>query len=166
MQIPYRKPGKYTNLVQDPHITKERAVEIEKKLKRLKDFVRPKLAAEVAQQAEGGDFSENAGYQAAKGRLRTINQKILNYQSQLRRAIIIEPPKKSDTVELGHKVTIKNGPTQKTYTILGSMETNPGLGVISQSSPLGAKLLGRRVGDIVKLKVKDQETEYKIVKIE
>jgi len=166
MQIPYRKPGKYTNLVQDPHITGERAVEIEKKLEKLKKIVRPKLMEEVALLAQGGDFSENAGYQSAKGRLRGINQKILNYESQLRRAVIIKPQKQIDTVQIGHSVTIRGGGKNKTYQILGSMETDPGKGIISQNSPLGEKLIGRRAGEIIKLTAGNKTVEYEIMKIE
>ncbi len=166
MQIPYRKPGKYTNLVQDPHITEARVVEIEKKLERLKKMVKPKLMEEVALLAQGGDFSENAGYQAAKGRLRSVNQKILNYEGELRRAIIIKPQQQTDSVGLGHTVTIDDGKKQKTYRILGSMESDPQKGIISQNSPLGEKLLGKSVGDVIKIKTENNEIEYKIVKID
>lgn len=165
MQIPYRKPGKYSHLVQDPNITGARAVEIEKKLEKLTKIIRPKQADEVALLAQGGDFSENAGYQAAKGRLRAINEKILNYESQLRRAIIIKP-QKSDTVQLGNTVTIFDGTKEISYTILGSMETDPQKGIISQNSPLGEKLLGRRVGDVITNTVGNRQTQYTILRIE
>lgn len=164
MQIPYRKPGKYSNLVQDPHITEARAVEIQNKLEKLIKIVRPKQAEEVALLAQGGDFSENAGYQAAKGRLRAINEKILNYESQLRRAIIIKP-QKSDTIRLGNTVTISDGTKEKTYTILGSMETDPQKGIISQNSPLGEKLIGQRVGDEIVNAVGAARIKYTILRI-
>jgi transcription elongation factor GreA len=165
MQIPYRKPGKYSHLVQDPHITEARSLEIEKKLERLKKIVRPKQAEEVALLAQGGDFSENAGYQAAKGRLRSINEKIMNYESQLRRAIIIKP-QKSDKVQLGNIVTISDGKKQKTYTILGSMETDPQKGIISQNSPLGEQLIGKSVGDDIINTVGTARIKYTIMRIE
>lgn len=166
MQIPYRKPGKYTNMVQDPHITEARAIEIEKKLERLKKVVRPKLADEVALLAQGGDFSENAGYQAAKGKLRGLNQRIMNFESQLRRAIIIQPNKKNDTVQLGHMVTIESGGKKKTYQILGSVESDPANGIISQNSPLGEKLIGRSVGDEIVHSVGKTHITYTIMRIE
>ena len=165
MQIPYRKPGKYSHLVQDPHITEARAVEIEKKLERLKKVVRPKLSEEVAILAQGGDFSENAGYQSAKGKLRALNEKILNYEGELRRALIITPNKQTDTIQLGHTVTVLVGGKQKTYQILGSRETNPQKGIISQNSPLGEKLIGRSMNDVVKISAGGKEIEYKIIKI-
>ncbi|MDD2758522.1 MAG: GreA/GreB family elongation factor [Patescibacteria group bacterium] len=166
MQIPYRKPGKYTHLVQDPHITEARAIAIANKLAGLKKNIRPKLMEEVALLAQGGDFSENAGYQAAKGRLRNINEKIINYEAQLRRAIIIKKQKQIDKVQLGHTVTIESGGKKKKYLILGSAETNPSKGIISQNSPLGEKLMGRRVGEVIKISVGNKEVEYRIVEIE
>lgn len=166
MQIPYRKPGKYTNLVQDPHLTEARAFEIKKELDRLKKIVRPKLTVEVALLAEGGDFSENAGYQSAKGHLRAINEKIINYESQLRRAVIIRPKKKATVVELGHTVTISDGKKEKTYQILGSMEVDLKKGIISHNSPLGIKLIGRRAGEVVEVVAGGKKMKYKIMKIE
>ena len=165
MQIPKRKPGKYTHLELDPHLTEERFCELTKKLEKLKKISRPRAAAEVSQQAELGDFSENAAYQFAKGRLRGINQNILNLETQLGRAIIIKSQKQTDTVQLGHKVTVENSQGQKTYQILGSEETRPQQGIISRNSPIGAALIGHRVGDIIKIKIADKETEYKIIKI-
>ena len=152
-------------MVQDPHITEARAIEIEKKLERLKKVVRPKLSEEVSVLAQGGDFSENAGYQSAKGKLRALNEKILNYEGELRRALIIKPNKQTNTVQLGHTVTVSTGGKQKTYQILGSRETNPQKGIISQNSPLGEKLIGRGAGDIVCLDVAGKEVEYKILQI-
>ncbi len=165
MQVPKRKPGKYTNLEMDPHLTEEKFCELEKKLEKLKKISRPRAAVEVAQQAELGDFSENAAYQFAKGRLRAINQNILVLETQIGRAIIIKPQKQISTVQLGHKVTVENERGQKTYQILGSEETRPMQGIISRNSPIGAALLGRRVGDIIKIKVADKEMEYKIIRI-
>lgn len=174
MRIPIRKPEKYTHLKPGAHITEAKFNELQKKLERLK-VVRPSLAAEVKRLAEMGDFSENAAYQIAKGRLRGINQKILDIEDHLRRAIIIKPNKNTETVQLGHEVTIETAGKpphqawregkQKTYLILGSAETNPRAGIISSSSPIGSALMGRKIGDKVKIKIAGREVEYKILKI-
>ncbi len=149
----------------DPLLTKEKFAELERKLARLKNFSRPRAAAEVSRMAQMGDFSENTGYQYAKGRLRGINQAILNIENQLKNAVIIKSPEQTDTVQVGHQVTIESGGKQKTYQILGSTETNPRAGVISRHSPLGAALIGRGAGDVVKVKLTEKEVEYKIIKI-
>ncbi len=164
MRIPYRKPGKYSQMKSDPMLTSEKAKELQDKLERLKNFSRPRAAEEVKRLSELGDFSENVEYQLAKGRLRGINQGILTIENQLKHAKIISPQIQTDTIALGHKVTITNGKTEKTYLILGSSETNPQQGIISHNSPLGAALLEKKVGDTVK--IPNNETTYKITKIE
>lgn len=163
MQVPYRKPGKYSQMKSDPMLTAEKAKELEQKLDRLKNHSRPKAAEEVRRLAELGDFSENVEYQLAKGKLRGINQGILTIEHQLKNAIIIGPQKQVDSVGIGHTVTISNGKSEKTYLILGSSETNPQKGIISHVSPLGTALLGHKIGDSIK--TPNSETTYKIIKI-
>ena len=166
MRVPIRKPGKFTNLKQDPHITREKFNELQAKLERLKKNSQPRTIAEVKRLASDGDFSENAAYQIAKGKLRGINQGILEIEDLLKRAIIIEPKKNSGFVQLGNIVTVEVNGKQKTYQILGSSETNPERGVISHNSPIGKNLIGRRMGDNVRIQLSDREVIYKIVKIE
>lgn len=149
MRVPTRKPGKYTHQEADPHITAAKLDELKKHLEHLKKVSQPQAIAETQRMAAHGDFSENAGYQVAKARLRGINNRMLEIEEYLKHAVVIEPNKDTSTVQLGHRVTIRSAAGEKTYTILGSTETNPTTGVISHSSPLGAALLGRRVGDVV-----------------
>ena len=68
-------------------------------------------------------------------------------------------------IQIGHEVIIDDGGKKKTYLILGSSETNPRKGIISHNSPLGAELIGKRVGEKIKVKLKDKEVEYKIIQI-
>lgn len=164
MQTPQRKLGKYAHLKPDPNLTEEKYNELKKKLLKLKK-IRPTAATEVKRLAEMGDFSENAAYQIAKGRLRGINQRILDTEDHLKHAIIINHPKNTGTVTLGHKVTVEINGRQRTYLILGSSETDPQEGVISHNSPLGSALIGRRVGDIIKINLENSGVEYKIILI-
>lgn len=165
MQLPIRKPGQYTHLKPDQHLTEVKYNELKNKLDRLK-FNRPRLAEEVKKYASDGDFSENAAYQIAKGRLRGMNQGILEIEDHLKRAIIIKPNKNSSLVQLGSSVTVDVAGKQKTFLILGSSETNPSKGVISHNSPIGSALMGRKLGDQIKIKLADKEVDYKIIKIE
>ena len=165
MQVPIRKPGKYTHLKPDPHLTEGKFNEIKNKLQKLKE-IRPEAAREVRRLAELGDFSENAAYQIAKGRLRGINQQILELEDHLHRAIIIKPGENTGLVQLGHKVTVEIAGKQITYLILGSSETNPGEGIISNNSPIGSALLGHQAGDKVKINQKNKIIECRIIKVE
>ena len=173
MRVPYRKPGKYSQIKPDPFITEGKFVELKDKLDKLKNLSRPKAIEEVKRLAELGDFSENAEYQIAKGRLRWINDSIVKIENQLKNAEVITAQKQTDTIQLGHRVTIENinpAPGQsrqkKTYQILGSSETNPREGIISHNSPLGSALVGRKAGKTVKIKIGDREAAYKIIRVE
>lgn len=146
MQIPFRKPGEFTRITPDPHITQKKHDELSDKLKRLKESL-PKAIQELQRLAEMGDFSENAAYQMAKGKVRGINDWILNITEQLKAAIIIKPGKNKEEVQLGSRVRVKLNGRENTYQILGSAEIDLSKNVISHNSPLGASLMGKRAGD-------------------
>jgi transcription elongation factor GreA len=165
MRTPQRKPGKYAGKKPDPYITRYKYQELENKLERLKQAQAP-AAEEVRRLASDGDFSENAAYQMAKGRLRGINQRITDIEDHLKRAVIIEAKNKSDRIALGSRVTIESNGKEKTYEILGPTETDPKLNIISHKSPLGSALINHRVGDTIKLKINNKLKEFKITRIE
>lgn len=160
-----RKSEKYGQKQFDPFLSSTKLLEIENRLKKLKEISRPKAVQEVGRLAELGDFSENVEYQLAKGRLRRINTEILVLENQLRQAEIVKMPKQFVTIQIGHKVVVEVDGQQKEYQILGSSETEPTRGVISYSSPIGCALLGHKVGDIIKIKLASKKIEYKIIKI-
>jgi len=165
MQVPIRKPDRYTHQKSDPRLTPAKLVEFQQKLKRLKEQ-RPRLAEEVKRLSETGDFSENAGYQTAKARLRGMNQRILELEEQISHAEIIAPAGDVSRVQLGHRVTVEIDGTQATYQILGSAETDPSQGVISHNSPIGSALMGRRVGDVFTFGSVAKTIKCRVVRIE
>lgn len=112
-----------------------------------------------------GDFSENVGYQIAKGRLRGLNQGIIELEKLLGRVEIIENPTNSETVVVGSEVIIESKGNQKKYKILGSSESNPSAGIISHVSPLGSALIGKKIGEEFEFGADGKEKVYKIVKI-
>jgi len=164
MQLPYRKPGKYMVQQADLMITTAKFTELEKELVKLRK-IRPSAAAEVSRLAELGDFSENVEYQLAKGRLRGINNAITKIENQLNHADVISKQKQTNTVQLGHTVSVEVNNIIKTYQILGSTESKPEQGIISHNSPIGKALIGHKVGDTVPIKLKNDEVLYKIVSI-
>ncbi len=163
MQIPRRKPPKISEFEQDPLITEEKFLVLQEKLERLYAS-RPAVADDVHRLAQNGDFSENAEYQQAKGKLRGINHAILKLEHQINNAVLIRRAK-NDVVAIGHTVVVQIGLAERTYKILGSSETNPSLGIISYTSPIGQTLLGAKVGDVVTLQLPDRRVEYKILAI-
>jgi transcription elongation factor GreA len=165
MRVPQRKPGKYTGLKPDPCLTPAKYRELTARLEKLKRS-RPEAIREVKRLAADGDFSENHAYSLAKGRLRGLNQRILDIEDHLKKAEIIGTPADTAVVSLGCLVTVEVNSRAKTYRILGSSETDPSGGVISHNSPLGKALLGRRAGETAKIRPKDKTVEYKIIKIE
>ena len=165
MQVPTRRGENQNRPQLDPYLTPEKFQELKDKLARLLDK-RPGLAVEVKRLAEMGDFSENAGYQLAKGRLRGLNQRILDLEYQLKNAEIISTSGDGSRVQIGSVVTLESNGSQKTYRILGAAETNPQSGVISHNSPLGAALLRHYVGDTIELSLSGQIKCFKILKIE
>ncbi len=165
MRIPTRRHD-FHGYAPDPHLTHEKFNELKAKLERLKNVTRFKWMTEVATLAEGGDFSENAGYQAAKAKLRGVNDAIHYLEEHLKKAIIIPERKTSETIQIGSHVTVEVKGKQKTLLILGSSETDPLKNIISHTSPIGAALLGSRVGAIVRLRVNNIDLSYKVLAIE
>ncbi len=165
MQVPTRRADKLPRTKPDPHITAEKFLELKNKVERMIKISRPKYSEEVKRLALMGDFSENAGYQLAKSRLRSLNYRILDIEDLLKRAEIIEPNKNSDRVQLGNSVIVEINGKTKEYKILGSNETNPSTGIISHNSPLGVALIGKKLGDIAEVQLADRTVEYKIIEI-
>lgn len=164
MQTPIRKGDARLFAPKDYHLSPQKYEELEKKLIRLNSR-RPREAAEVKRLAEMGDFSENAGYQLVKGRLRGLNQRILDLENLLKRAEIVIPDQDISLVKTGHRVTVLVNDKEKQYTILGASESDPAKGVISHNSPLGSGLLGKKLNEKVKIQINGQEKIYKIIKI-
>lgn len=142
-----RKQSAHADLHPDPRLTLSALHALKDTLKRLKTTDHPRAVAEMQRLAEDGDFSENAAYQIAKGKVRGINNRILQLEHRIKRAVLIRPSEDTNCVEIGHKVTVEVQGKKMSYRILGSSEANPGKGVISANSPIGEALLGKRVGE-------------------
>jgi transcription elongation factor GreA len=127
------------------YLTKEAVERMKQKVLRLKASL-PKLRGELQEAQAQGDLSENAGYHTAKSALRKAMGDIERLEFTVANAVIIEGAGR-DTVGIGSTVTLKGPAGETTYTIVGSIESSPGQGRISHTSPLGTALLGKRVGE-------------------
>lgn len=119
------------------------------------------IAERIKQARELGDLSENAEYQTAREEQDRLEARISELDHVVLNAQIIKKPRSDGKVVLGSTVELKDGGKPKTFQIVGTMEADPLNGKVSDESPIGQALLGKAVGDAVKL----NEHTYKIAKI-
>lgn len=126
-------------------LTKEGKEELEKKLEYLKVQKRAEITERIKTAREFGDLSENAEYDAAKNEQAIIEGEILEIEEKLKRAVIIKDSTKKGTVSLGSKVDFEDEDGESyTYEIVGTTEADVELGRISNESPIGNALLGKK----------------------
>lgn len=164
MRVPTRKSENYKRTKYDPLMTLAKYNELKSQLAKLQK-TRPAAIEETQRLAQLGDFSENAEYQIAKGRLRALNNKILELEYQISHAEIIKPSK-CGTIQVGSRVTVEINGHKKIFEICGSCEANPSAGVISRHSPIGSALIGCCPGKRVRIQLANKIVEYKVIKIE
>src|SRR5215831_6795646 len=141
---------------------------LKEELKNLKEVERPKISREIGVAREHGDLSENAEYHAAKERQGMVEARIKDIEDKLARAEIIDPSRlHGDKVSFGATVDLSNIDTDEavTYQIVGAEEANVNEGLISISAPLARALIGKQVGDEVRVKLPAGERCYEIVDI-
>ena len=133
-------------------LTKEGKEELEKRLEYLKFEKRKEITERIKVAREFGDLSENAEYDAAKNEQAMIEGEILEIENKLKYAVIIKDEGKNGIVSLGSKVDFAETATPNdvsTYEIVGTTEADVEAGRISNESPIGNALLGRKKGDKV-----------------
>ena len=151
----------------DVYITAEGLKKLEGELVHLRSVRRQEVALRLREAIQGGDeLIDNAEYEAAKNEQAFVEGRIIELERMLAKARIIEHNNKSDTVEIGATVTIKEGNKKpETFTIVGAAEADPKAGLISNESPLGSALLNKLVGDAVEVEAPDGVIQFKVVKI-
>lgn len=151
------------------YLTAEGARKLREELEDLKTVRRPDLAARLRYAIQQGDLSENADYHAAKEEQGFLEGRILELERMLRDVKIVdESSAGGGAVRLGVRVTVvENGFDDKEmFQIVGKAEANPAQGRISNESPLGQALIGRKVGDTVRISAPGGATVFRIVKID
>ncbi len=145
------------------HLTQDGVKELEAELK---DLVaqRPAIAERIKTAREFGDLSENAEYSSARQEQERVESRIAEIENILQNVEIIKKPKGDNKVQLGSKVTLKNGST-KEFQVVGTVEADPLNGKISDESPIGQALLGKKVGDEVEITTPADTTTYKVTAI-
>jgi len=150
------------------YLTAEGKAELEKELQEMRDIRFPELGRRLKEAVSMGDLKENADYHDTKEKMGVMQGEIYRLEAILRTAVIIENDGSTDEVRIGSTVTIRDLETkeEERYTIVGPAEANPMVGRISQKSPIGAAMLGRRKKDKVKVETPGGRMTFQIMKIE
>ena len=137
-------------------------------LKYLESVERPKIVSAIAEARDKGDLSENAEYDAAKEAQGLLEMKISQLKDKVANARIIDDSKlNTHTVQILNRVKIRNTKNNMTmeYTIVTESEANLKEGKIASSTPIAQGLLGKKIGDIVEIKVPSGIMTFEIVNI-
>ena len=141
---------------------------LEEELENLKVVKRKEVAAKIKEAREQGDLSENAEYDAAKDEQRDIEARIEEIEKILKNAeVVVEDEVDFDKINIGCSVLVydKEFDEEIQFKIVGSTEANSLQGKISNESPVGQALLGKKVGDEIQVETQAGVMEYKVLKL-
>ena len=149
-------------------ISAEGLKEIKERLVFLKSVRRKEVADKIAEARSYGDLSENSEYDIAREEQATVEAEIFELENKVKHASIIDPSKiNTSKVNVGCTVKVLNVALKKefSYKIVGDAESNPAKGIISNISPVGAGLLGKKVGEVAAIKTPGGMVNLKVVDI-
>ena len=126
-------------------------IEVAKRLKRAKEL---------------GDLSENSEYQEARNEQMQVESRIFELEQIIKNVKMIEKGGSAGVVRIGSTVKVEKNGKGATFTIIGSNETKPEVGLISNESPLGQALIGHGIGDVCQVQTPGGKVSYKITAIE
>ena len=149
------------------YLTPEGRAKLQEELRYLLEVKRPEIAERIKAAKEFGDTTDNADFEEAKNEQAFVEGRILTLEKMLSNAVMIDNSNLTrDVVRLGSRVTVvdQDG-TSEQYIIVGSAEVNPLEGKISNESPVGRALLGRRPGESVEVLVPAGKLRFTIAEI-
>src|SRR3954462_5007407 len=153
----------------DVLLTPEGLENLKKEIETLSTEKRREVAERIKEARDFGDISENSEYDDAKNEQAMLEARIATLEDKLRSASVIDSSElDNEVVRVGSLVNVKDEGSGKSlkYTIVGSTEANPGENKLSNESPVGKALVGRKQGDAVKVTVPRGELTLKITKID
>lgn len=154
--------------MQPVYLTEEGRKQLEEKLNHYRTVLRPEVTKKIGIAREFGDLSENAEYDSAKEEQGKIEAEIAEMEAKLKTCIIIDKSQ-LDTSRVNIGCTVKvydmDFDEEVEYTIIGSTESDPSRGLISNESPVGSALLGKKAGETVSVKTPVGECTLKILEI-
>ncbi len=156
-----------TNGRKPTEVTKEGLQDLKNELKELKEVKLPAVIKRVTEAREYGDLSENAEYHDAKDEHRFIETRIEDIEEIIANAKVVQNTKSTTTIGMGSKVKIQKKGNKKfrIVQIVGEFEADPAEDKVSNVSPLGKALVGKKVGGEAVVKAPGGSTTYQIVEI-
>ncbi len=148
----------------DYQLTKDGKKELENELNQLVGQ-RGAIADKIATARDFGDLKENAEYSAAKDEQSQVETRISDIEAILKHATVIQAGKNTTKVTVGSTVDLKADGKRVSYTIVGSVEADPLEGKISNESPIGSALIGKKVGEKITITTPKGKIEYEITKL-
>lgn len=155
-------------MAQVSYMTEEGLAKLKKELEHLTSVERPAISQQIAEARDKGDLSENAEYEAAKEAQGLLEMKIAKLEDMLANARIIDESKiDTSRVQILNKVRIKNTKNnqQMEYMLVSESESDIKNGKISVATPIAKGLLGKKVGDVVDIKVPSGVMSFEIIEI-
>ena len=147
------------------YLSAKRLEELKLELHELKTVRRLEIAERLKRAKEYGDLSENAEYSEAREQQDALESRIDELEDITKNASVIKKSSCQEVIDLGCEAHIEYKGKAKVFTIVGSNEARPEDGLISNDSPIGQAIIGKKVGDSVKIKTPAGEIIYKITKI-
>ncbi|HEY9585603.1 hypothetical protein A3H74_00215 [Candidatus Kaiserbacteria bacterium RIFCSPLOWO2_02_FULL_51_13] len=147
------------------YLSKEKQDQLKEELEFLTHIRRKEIAEALEAAKSLGDLSENAEYHSAREAQAGVEERITILEEILKNAVIVGGKHKTDAVGIGSVVTLRQGKVEKNYTIVGSEEIDVTNGRISNKSPLGGSMMGKRKGDSFTCTTPSGEFECEILEI-
>ena len=149
-------------------MSQERLEELKKELEYLQTVREKEVSEQIKEARSFGDLSENSEYDEAKNEQGKLYSKIAEIKNLIENAVILENVPTGSAISMGSRVTVREigEEDEETYEIVGSQEANPVLGRISDESPLGRALIGKKKGDRVEFEAPAGVIHYEVLSIE
>lgn len=146
-------------------LTKEGLANLKEEYEVLVKEKRPAVTERIQRAREFGDLAENSEYDAAKEEQTLLENRITRLKEILAKHQIIQVSQKADFVVIGSTIVVEVDSEKDEFTIVGTTEANPSERKISNESPVGAALLGAKVGEVVEVTTPIVRAKYKILEI-
>lgn len=146
-------------------ITESGLEKLKEELEERSTTTRQEIANAIKEAKEQGDLSENAEYSTAKQQQAENEARIAELEMMIKNAEVVKRDEKDSSAQIGSKVTVKANGKEMIFEIVGINESDPSVNKISNESPIGGALIGKKVGDKVEINIPSGTITYEIAAI-